>query len=298
MPHQNSAPSVTVVIATYHWSSVLRLAMASVLGQTLTDFELLVVGDGCSDDSQAVVESIGDARVRWINLPVHHGHQWAANNEGIRAARSEFIAYLGHDDLWLPHHLAACVERLKAGADLVYTLCLMVHGDGIHREWAPPRPSRYRPGMGLPPSSVVHRRSVIDTAGPWRDYRGLDTHPDRDLWRRIHAAGAGIAFVPRLTAVKFPAVWRRNVYRDEPSHEQARWLARIAAEPELEAVELARMIAGSDEPRRLSGVRYGELARDFAKETWRRMRARLTAGSWRALIGRNSIDAVRRHKGL
>ena len=142
----------------------------------------------------------------------------------------------------------------------------MVHGDGIHRECAPPQPSRYRPGMGLPPSCVVHRRSVIDTAGPWRDYRGLDTHPDRDLWRRIDAAGARIAFVPRLTAVKFPAVWRRNVYRDKPSHEQARWLARIAAEPELEAAELARMIAACDEPRRLSGARYAEIARDFAKK--------------------------------
>ena len=94
MPHQNPAPSVTVVIATYHWSSVLRLAMTSVLGQTFTDFELLVVGDGCSDDSQAVAESVGDARVRWINLPLITAINGRPTTKGFarRAASSSPIS--------------------------------------------------------------------------------------------------------------------------------------------------------------------------------------------------------------
>ena len=108
-------PRVSVIVATYNWSSVLRHAITSVLRQTMTDFELLVVGDGCTDDSADVVAATGDPRVQWINLPENSGHQSAPNNEGLRRARGELIAYLGHDDLWLPHHLDASLHAL-AGA--------------------------------------------------------------------------------------------------------------------------------------------------------------------------------------
>jgi len=110
------SPRVSVIIATYNWSSVLPYSIGSVLRQTMQDFEILVVGDGCTDDSEAVVAAIGDPRIRWFNLPANSGHQSAPNNEGLRQARGELIAYLGHDDLWLPHHLGAhvaarCVRR-------------------------------------------------------------------------------------------------------------------------------------------------------------------------------------------
>src|SRR5213593_1427755 len=79
-------PSVSVFIPTYNWSTVLPYSIGSVLRQTFTDFELLVVGDGCTDDSAEVVAAIDDPRVRWINLPANSGHQSALNNEGLRQA--------------------------------------------------------------------------------------------------------------------------------------------------------------------------------------------------------------------
>ena len=94
-------PLVTVIIATYNWSSVLPFAVGSALGQTFRNLEVLVVGDGCTDDSEAVVTAIDDPRLRWINLPENTGHQSGPNNEGLRQARGQLIAYLGHDDLWL-----------------------------------------------------------------------------------------------------------------------------------------------------------------------------------------------------
>src|SRR5437773_8305304 len=113
-------PAVTVIIPTYNWSSVLPYSIGSALRQTFTDFELLVVGDGCTDDSEAVVGRIGDSRVRWINLPTNTGHQSEPNNEGLRQARGQYIAYLGHDDLWLPHHLSCLVSALEQDAYLAY----------------------------------------------------------------------------------------------------------------------------------------------------------------------------------
>ena len=64
-------PCVSIVVATYNRSNVLALALRTVLWQTVTDWELLVIGDACTDDSAAVVGAAGDSRVRWINLPVN-----------------------------------------------------------------------------------------------------------------------------------------------------------------------------------------------------------------------------------
>ena len=56
-----------MVIPTYNWATVLPYSIASALGQTFGDFELLVIGDGCTDESEDVVRGIGDERVQWIN---------------------------------------------------------------------------------------------------------------------------------------------------------------------------------------------------------------------------------------
>ena len=85
-------PRVSVIMATYNWSTVLPYSIGSVLDQTFRDFELLVIGDDCTDDSEAVVVAIGDARVRWINLPARAGHQFGPNNEGLRQAAGDVIA--------------------------------------------------------------------------------------------------------------------------------------------------------------------------------------------------------------
>ena len=67
-PRVFDGPLVTVVIATYNRSEVLRYALASALGQTYRRLEVLVVGDACTDDSERVVAGFGDPRVTWTNL--------------------------------------------------------------------------------------------------------------------------------------------------------------------------------------------------------------------------------------
>ncbi|MGZ5432730.1 MAG: glycosyltransferase family 2 protein [Thermoanaerobaculia bacterium] len=222
------SPRVTVLMATYNWSTVLPYSIGSALGQSFTDFELLVIGDGCTDDSEQVVRGMGDPRVQWINIP-RHGHQSGPNNEGIRRARGEYIAYLGHDDLWLPHHLAVLVKALDAGADVAHSTVALVAPDG------------QRHAGNLLPSSTAHRRSMIDAIGDWRDYRELKILPETDLWQRAREAGMRFTFVPRLTGIKIPASSRRGIYRERPSHEQAAWLERIRSEPDLEITELVTM---------------------------------------------------------
>jgi glycosyltransferase involved in cell wall biosynthesis len=233
--------------------------------------------------------------VRWINLPANTGHQSAANNEGLRQARGKFVAYLGHDDLWLPHHLATMVAALEDGADLAHGIARMV----APKEW--PRQAlrpRYRPGDWMPPSNVAHRRGLIDRVGGWKDYRTLTIDPEIDLWRRIHESGASVVFVPRLGAIKFPAVARRDVYRERPCHEQAAWFERIQREGDIEAVELASLLAEAVAP--APALRYGALVKTLldrsARGMWRRLSLRAKRAA-PALPGA-TIDARRRFKGL
>jgi GT2 family glycosyltransferase len=287
------SPRVTAIIATYNWSSVLAYSIGSVLRQTFSDFELLVVGDGCTDDSEHVVATMNDPRVRWINLPANTGHQSGPNNEGLREARGEIVAYLGHDDLWLPHHLAVIVDAFdRTNSDFAYALGINVGSDGSVSPVIP-RPER---GSFSSPLCMSHRRRVTEEMGGWRDYRELHDPPDVELWRRAHARGYTFTFVPRLTGVKFPASSRRGVYRIRPSHEQAAWLARIDAEPDFEAERLVNVII-SDAA--LNSLASRELARNLLRRAARRIRGRFTLPRLGLSRRRGQeIDSIRRFKGL
>ena len=119
-------PAVSVVIPTYNWSAALRCAIRSVLLQTMQDFEILVVGDGCTDDSEAVVAEFKDPRIRWHNLERNYGSQWKANNYANEHAAGDWIAYLGHDDIWYPTHLEAMLRAAKSeSADAVTSTMIL-----------------------------------------------------------------------------------------------------------------------------------------------------------------------------
>ena len=281
-------PRVTVVMATYNWSTVLPYSIGSVLRQTYIDFELLVVGDGCTDDSEQVVAAIDDPRVRWIGLPTNNGHQSAPNNEGLRQARGDVIAYLGHDDLWLPHHLEVLVRAIDSEpTDAAFGVVLCIGPDSRFTTAL----RRLRPGAGAPPSGMVHRRRLTEDIGGWPDYRSLTILPETELFRRALSAGNRFTFVPRLTAIKFPAAWRKNVYQIRPCHEQAEWLARIDSDPDLEAHELAKLAVDDSRP---TDDSYAVVVRTFLRETLNRIRRRLvTPGS-----GGRTLDEFKRFKGL
>ena len=291
-------PRVTVIIPTYHWSSVLPFSIGSVLRQTFTDFELLVIGDGCTDDSEAVVAGIHDARLRWINLPRNTGHQSGPNNEGLRQARGELIAYLGHDDLWLPQHLTLAVAALDGGADLTYAITEMVPPGNRRLTFEPSEMEHYEPGLWIPPTSVVHRRSLSEKVGGWRNFCDINLDPEADLWQRLRAAGARFQYVRRLTAVKFPALWRKDVYKLRRCDEQAAWWDRIQREPDIEAVELAKMLLPVFPDARAARP-FREVAREFHKDVTARLRRKLkAAGLLRPTDRQEFFRARRKFKGL
>jgi glycosyltransferase involved in cell wall biosynthesis len=245
-------PRVTAIIPTFNWSTVLSCAIGSVLDQTFEDFELLVIGDGCTDDTAAVVATFAaqDQRVRWINLPLHGGSQVGPNNEGLRQAEGEFTAYLGHDDLWLPRHLALLVSAMSAspyGPGMAHGRVVLVHPGRQpfvfpHVSWD------YRPGEWIPPTSTLHRTSALQRVGGWRAHGATGTlDPETDLCARLSTEFGPPRLVPHVTSVKLPAAYRENVYRERPNWEQSAWLTRIREAGDAEAA-LERLCGEPDTP--------------------------------------------------
>jgi glycosyltransferase involved in cell wall biosynthesis len=225
-----AAPLISVVTATYNWSSVLRHAIQSVLWQTLQDFEMLIIGDGCTDDSAEVVASFQDPRLRWHNLPENSGHQSVPNNTGLAMARGKYVAYLGHDDLWHPTHLASLANELeKTNADFANSVCLMIGppGSGV-RHLVGETTSPW-----LPPSCVIHKRSLVSEIGYWKKYTELHAHPDQDFFNRAKLNGNTFVIVKSVTVFKFPSAWRRDSYRERRCDEQAEYVRRIRTEPDF-----------------------------------------------------------------
>jgi glycosyltransferase involved in cell wall biosynthesis len=95
-------PTVTVVVPTYNRAGLIEQAIDSVLQQTYTDFEIIVVDDGSTDDTEAVVRRYGD-RVRYVWTP--NGGSGHARNVGMRHARGRYFTFLDSDDLLYPYAL-------------------------------------------------------------------------------------------------------------------------------------------------------------------------------------------------
>lgn len=190
---QESHPIVSVVIPSYNRAALLPRAITSVLNQTFPDLECIIVDDGSTDQTVALVEKFQDPRLRLIRLPDNKG-VGHARNIGIRSARGELIALLDSDDEWLPQKLERQITRMRDTADpkvtVVYCLCygydgatdrmtphhtLIYEGDvfwHLLTGWHPPTPSLF----------LVKRASLQDVGG--FDER-ITYAEDYDLWLRL-----------------------------------------------------------------------------------------------------------------
>lgn len=198
----------SVVIPAFNAQATIPSAVASVLAQTRSDLEVIVVDDGSTDQTAAGVERLGDPRVRLIsqaNLGVS-----AARNAGIAAARGRYVAFLDSDDLWLPRYLELAARALESVGrpGFAYTdayafdpLTGKVGRRGILGR-PPPVPPPADPNeflLELLERNFVHvstaiPRAVLEAVG------GFDAAAtpaeDYGLWLRIAANGYRAAWIP------------------------------------------------------------------------------------------------------
>lgn len=188
-----NAPLVSVVMPTFNRSGAIRASIDSVLNQSVGNWELIVVSDASTDDTDEIVSAYADPRIRLIRLEERSGHPGRPRNEGIAAARSNLIAYLDHDDVYQPWHLAGALQIMEANAADIAAFGARYESQGgdflgettfLDMVWHPEIQSI---GPLFQPTRIVHRKSVVDHVGGWTESTtGLE---DWELWLRLADAG-------------------------------------------------------------------------------------------------------------
>ena len=100
-------PLVSIILPTFNRSHIIDRAITSVFGQTYTNYELIVIDDGSTDDTQALIMGHGD-KIHYIKQD-NHGVS-AARNAGIRVAKGDYIAFIDSDDAWHSEKLEAQIS--------------------------------------------------------------------------------------------------------------------------------------------------------------------------------------------
>lgn len=108
-------PLVSVIIPAYNAEKTILETIQSIQVQTLSDLEIIVINDGSTDETVALVEAIADPRIRIISY--ENGGLPTARNRGIRNATGEFLSFIDADDLWTPDKLELQVEALRQNSE-------------------------------------------------------------------------------------------------------------------------------------------------------------------------------------
>jgi glycosyltransferase involved in cell wall biosynthesis len=214
----NSLPTFSVVVAAYNAARTLPATIRSVLAQTRSDFELIVVDDGSADGTADAARNARDERVLYVRQ--QNLGPAAARNAGIEKATGTLVSFLDSDDLWLPDYLETMAAAFDAepGAGLAFTdawrlddTTRRVHRRTIMSQQHPPARPPTDPEELLAAllernfvyTSATVRRGMLTAAG---GFKTLTRSEDYELWLRLAAQGARFVNTRKILAV----------YRDRP----------------------------------------------------------------------------------
>ncbi len=238
---------VSAIIPVFNGAATLRQAIDSVLDQGSCGLELIVVDDGSTDSTPAIIESYG-ARVRQIRQD--NAGPATARNAGVRSASGEYLAFLDADDRWLPGMLDCSIEMLDSDPDCVmaYGNLLMVDSDGrsmatclIGEDYA------HAPSMEeilarmwpIMPSAALIRRSAFDASGGFvEDFRGAGFE-DAFLWLRLREQGHFRYISEPLAVWRFS--WFPRPLKVQPRRQDSETFARLVRQQY--GVDPSRLVA-------------------------------------------------------
>jgi glycosyltransferase involved in cell wall biosynthesis len=199
----SSFPLVTIVIPTYNRKELLQKAIASVLSQTYTNWELFIVDDGSVDNTTQLIRSITDERITLLELQ-HAGHIGNLFNTGVRAGSGEWLAFLASDDIWLPNKLQLQLAALKkTGARWCYGNFELMNEAG---QSIPPKAGKYLPISGwiikqlLTTEAGVTMCSVMLQRSLFEDVKGFSTDP-RLMYRGDYELALRLALKAEVIAL-------------------------------------------------------------------------------------------------
>ena len=188
MQTRTKNPLVSVIIPTYNRGWVIAEAIDSVLEQDFSDYELIIVDDGSTDNTRDILQSYGNTIT--VIYQANKGVS-AARNRGIEASSGELIAFLDSDDLWLPRKLSRQVAFFKAQPDAMINQTeeqwirngVRVNPKNRHHKFSGMIFERSLELCLVSPSAVMARRQLFESVGLFDV--DLPACEDYDLWLRV-----------------------------------------------------------------------------------------------------------------
>lgn len=267
---ESNKPAITVLMPAYNAAAYIAEAITSVLQQTFTDFELLIVNDGSTDNTTEVIRSFNDSRIILINR--NNGGVAEALNTGLKHARAQYIARFDADDICHPKRLEVQYDFmvsnpqyhiLGSAADYVD-----MYGNYVFNYQPPAHSDEHLQLLDhtLCPfihSTVFYKKEVVVAAGGYNKYAlGFEDHL---LWRNIAKSGKVFNFSQSLIKVRLNP---ESVTIDEKwcpkEFRQIKYSALQKAHiTEAQGMELQRLAATQYRPEIKQGAYHALLAKKF-----------------------------------
>ncbi len=197
-------PFFSVIIPTYNRSLVLKRAIGSVLDQTFSDYEILVMDDGSTDNTKAIVESFHDNRI-YYSWSENSGGPATPRNRGIDAAQGKWLCFLDSDDLWYSNKLAIISQTIRSNPciDLLCHneyVCFEKTGKKLLHRSGPFETDYYKvmlmKGCRVSTSATVASSEFLNLNSlRFNQSRNYTIVEDYDMWLRIAYYGGRFCFV-------------------------------------------------------------------------------------------------------
>lgn len=194
---------VSVVIPTYNRSGELERALSSVVAQSYINWEVVIIDNNSTDDTDEMLESFQDPRI-YLHKINNNGVIAASRNLGIQASKGKWIAFLDSDDWWYPNKLEVAMSYCKSGCDVVYHDLLIIKNEfSLYKKKMkgfqvkkPVFDDLIQRGNAISNSSILVRAALIQQIGGLCEDRELIASEDYECWIRLSKLTNKFKYVP------------------------------------------------------------------------------------------------------
>jgi len=184
-----SSPLFSVIIPTYNRASFIRKTVESVTAQKFDDFEIIIIDDGSTDNTEEVLSGITDSRIHYIKTV--NAERGAARNAGVKKAVGAYMTFLDSDDLLYPNHLSTAFSFIQTNKEavifhLAYAIHDQMNGTSQRMPVIKNINKQIIDGNMLSCSGIfIKKQAIVDN--PFNEDRDMASLEDWELWIRMSA---------------------------------------------------------------------------------------------------------------
>lgn len=198
-------PLISVIIPTYQRRDKLKKTLESVLSQTYTNYEVLIMDDGSNDGTKEMVNSFNDSRI-FYNWQKNTGGPAKPRNDGIKIAKGEWVAFLDDDDQWSEDKLSEINEQINDNIDFIYHDYTSIISKNFYKKKKLIESSSLKPpkffdlllnGNVIGISTVVVRKKILLKIGGFNENINMAPCADYNTWLKITRITENFLYLPK-----------------------------------------------------------------------------------------------------